>query len=271
MTYSIYIVSPPNYPHSAAFQEVAEGLKEGFAELGHVAPIVTDHKQIQGRPVVLGANLLPTAGVRIPDDAILFNLEQAHSNWMTDKYVHILQNHEVWDYSQQNINALKEFGVTAKLCPIGYEPCLTCIAPQEEDIDVLFYGSVFGRRAEILRSFETAGLSTKLLFGVYGIERDSWIARSKIILNLHAYEDSPLEVVRLSYLWANKRFVISEKFKDQEICRDVVLSTVYAPTEQLLVLCHRYIKDPESRYTVAQEGFRQFTTTRQSEYLKQVL
>lgn len=266
MTYSIYIVSPPNYPHSAAFQEVAEGLKEGFAELGHVAPIVTNPNNITGRPIVLGANLLPTTQVKIPNNAVLFNLEQAHSNWLTDAYQELLRTHEVWDYSQQNINALKEFEIEAKLCQIGYEPCLTRIQPQAEDTDVLFYGSVFGRRLEILKRFEEAGIAVKVLFGMYGAERDAWIARSKIVLNLHAYENAPLEVVRLSYLWANIKFVVSE---GPAIHREV--AAWGESSEELIARCIGYLQDPEGRHVVAERGFQQFTATRQSEYLKLVL
>lgn len=267
MAYSIYIVSPPGYPHSQSFTEVAEGLKEGFAELGFVAPIVTTTEQITGRAVILGANLIPSFNLHVPDDAILFNLEQASSAWFTDAYTNLLRRHEVWDYSTQNIELLRQKGVTAKFCPIGYEPCLTRIAPREEDYDVLFYGSVFGRRTEILRRFQEAGVVVNVLFGCYGSERDAWIARSKIILNLHAYENAPLERVRLSYLWANKKFIISEQSIDQGLGQDAV----YTPTEQLPAMCYQYLQDPVGRSIVAQRGFDQFSQTRQSEYLKWVL
>jgi hypothetical protein len=37
-----------------------------------------------------------------------------------------------------------------------------------------------------------------------------FIARSKIVLNLHAYERSPLEIVRLQLLFANRKCVLTE-------------------------------------------------------------
>lgn len=267
MSYTIYIISPSNYPHNAAFQEVAEGLKEGFAELGYVVPIVYDVEDIRGTAVVFGANLLPSyPDMAIPPDSIIFNLEQVHTAWFVMAYVDLLHKHRVWDYSAENVKWMLEQGIDAKHCAIGYEPCLTRIAPAEEDIDVLFYGSIFGRRLPILDAVEASGLNVKCLFGVYGAERDLWIARSKIVLNLHAYEGAPLEVVRLSYLWANRRFVISEETSDS-----FSSGLVFVPTQHIPALCVQFAQDPTGRRLIADRGFEQFAATRQSEYLARIL
>lgn len=263
MNYTIYITSPGNYPHSETFREVAEGLQEGFAELGYVVPIVTDPQKIQGRAIVFGANIQHAV---LPADAIIFNLEQAGTGWMTEPYLHLLRNREVWDYDPQNIKELQKKGVKAKYCGIGYEPCLTRIAPQEEDIDVLFYGSIFGDRIQILEAIEKTGLKVQRLFGVYGAARDEYIARSKIVLNLHAYENAPFEIVRVSYLWANQKFIISEG-----LAKDIGVGIVYGAPNDLPTLCIQYAQDPTARRVLARRGFEQFTKTRQSEYLKDLL
>ena len=110
IAWTIWTVTPPGYEHSQAFAEIARGLQEAFAELGEVAPIVSDPKAIVGRALVLGANLLPRApDVTIPDDAVVFNLEQVSDSgvWLTESYLGILRTHEVWDYSEGNIASLR--------------------------------------------------------------------------------------------------------------------------------------------------------------------
>jgi hypothetical protein len=51
----------------------------------------------------------------------------------------------------------------------------------------------------------------KTLFGVYGKERDEYIGRSKILLNIHYYTTMIFEAVRVSYLLNNRCCVVSEE------------------------------------------------------------
>jgi hypothetical protein len=95
---------------------------------------------------------------------------------MGPKYLALLRKHQVWDYSERNIEWLRAAGVEAKLCRIGYHPCLTRIEPvasEDEMIDVLFYGSGTERRVEIIREMCKLGINVQCLFGCYGPERDA--------------------------------------------------------------------------------------------------
>ena len=47
------------------------------------------------------------------------------------------------------------------------------------------------------------GVRLHVVFGAYGQERDDLVRRSRLVLCLHSYESSILELARLSYLWAN--------------------------------------------------------------------
>jgi len=255
---TIHIVTPPQYQHSETFRELAEGFKEGFAELGYVVPITTVLNS--DRPLVLGAHLLP----ELPTNAIIYNTEQVGSFWFTPTYIELLRTHEVWDYSEENIDKEKRLlQIEAKYCPVGYEPVLTRIPqlPEEkQDIDVLFYGSPTPRRVPILKAIEDAGLKLQTLFGVYGAERDYYIARSKIVLNLHAYDDSPFEIVRVSYLWANRKCMVSEGAR------------YYAPDGSRILSieesCKALVNNLALRTFLADQAFHEFTKVRQSEYLK---
>ena len=130
--YSIWIVSPPNYLHSHAFDEVAIGLHAGFRALGLDAEVVHDSSRLGDVTIVLGCNLLKGVAPPPPDKRlILFNLEQITPNspWLTQDYLALLGRYPVWDYSQGNIAELARMGIKAQHCGIGYAPELTCIAP----------------------------------------------------------------------------------------------------------------------------------------------
>lgn len=261
VVYCIYIVSPLGYAHSETFREVAIGLQQGLAELGHVAPIVTRVHDVQGTPIVLGANLISP----MPDvPCIIFNLEQYQGGWFTNEYLRLLRQHVVWDYNEANVDWLKQRGIDAAYCGIGYEPGLTTIAPQEKTVDVLFYGSTFGRRIPIIQAIHDRGLTVKNLFGVYGKARDDWIAKAKVVLNLHAYDESLFEMVRVSYLLANKMFVLSEP----TVPEDLRMGIACGNPEALPELAEFYVHTPAAREGIAAEGFRLFTAKRQSEYLR---
>src|SRR5215831_15860947 len=161
--FSIWIVTPAGYPHSRCFEEVALSLQAAFAALGFEVPIVADPARVRGRTVVLGANLLPAASIAVPPGVILYNLEQIQqdSGWLKTGYVELLRRHPVWDYSERNIAALETlYGVSgATLCGIGYMPVLSRIPETDEDIDVLFVGSMNERRKEVLEDIGDLGIN----------------------------------------------------------------------------------------------------------------
>ena len=232
--YCIWIVSPPGYLHSRAFDETALCLSSAFRSLGYYAPIVRDFEHITDYPIILGGNLIPSVDFfRLPKTSIIYNLEQIliGSPWITENYLNLLRSCEVWDYSIKNISELVKLGISnVRYCRMGYVPELMSIQSVQPDIDILWYGSLNDRRISILQQLHTMGFNVKVLFGVYGAERDVYIARSKIILNIHFYDSKVLEIVRIIYLLANKRFVISERGNDQELeepIRDGLVITDY--------------------------------------------
>ena len=151
MKFAVTIVSPPGYPHSEAFAEVAEALHHGLRRLGHESVLTRRFTSDRHRrSIILGANLLAGANAAPPPNSVLYNLEQvqAGSGWIKPPLVELFRRFPVWDYSQHNIEALAAMGLPRPLLlPIGYSKELTRIAPSgDEDIDVLFYGSMNERR-----------------------------------------------------------------------------------------------------------------------------
>lgn len=272
--YSIWIVSPPGYPHSRCFEEAALALSEGFTELGFTAPIVTDPAAIEGTAVVLGTNLLHNIQGPLPPKLILYNLEQVQkdSPWFTPEYRQLLRRYPVWDYSQRNIEALATDGVKATLCGIGYSPGLTRIPhAMVQDIDVLFVGSVGPRRGVVFDEMLRRGIRLHVAFNVYGAERDQLVARSKIVLNLHQFEAQVFEIVRVSYLLANRVCVVSEVGRDAALESPFDRGIAFAYYGQLIAACQTLLARPDERRRFANAGFEAFKSMPQAPMLRRAL
>ena len=57
------------------------------------------------------------------------------------------------------------------------------------------------------------GINLHILQGVYGAERDAWIVRSKVVLNIHYYMPASLEAPRLGYLWVFSEMSLADELK----------------------------------------------------------
>lgn len=258
--YTIVVVQPPGYAHSAAFLEVAESLLFALRRLGQDVSIAT--APVAGRrSIVLGSNLLPGHPLALEQDAILYNLEQIEpgSSWLSPAFLDLLRRYQVWDYSARNAARYPEMGLRApRVVPVGFVPELTRIAPREEDIDVLFYGSMNERRQRVLDGLAAAGLRVHTAFGVYGEPRDQLIARAKVVLNVHYYEAKVFEVVRVSYLLANGRCVVSERGGDPAEEREFEKGVAFSAYGDLVETCLRLCRDEAARRGLAEEGKRAF-------------
>lgn len=162
---------------------------------------------------------------------------------------------QVWDYSPSNESYLVRRGLTnVRYIPIGYSRVLDRISDVSADnIDILFYGSPSPRRKKILDELSSNGHKVMWLFGKYGAGRDAYIARAKLVLNIHCFEALHLEQVRLSYLLNNKRFVVSE-FPDMNPYGDGVVFCNYSDITEV---CARFLK-PEmksERQRIAEIGY----------------
>jgi hypothetical protein len=275
--FQVVLVQPEGYVHSAAFAEVIEAVVCGLRALGADVS-QTVNQLVPGRqPIVFGANLLGPANVdALPPGTIIYNLEQIgeSSSWCSPTYLHLLQSCQVWDYSARNIASLGRLGVTAKVThvPVGYVPELTRItAAPVEDIDVLFYGSINERRNNVISQLRQAGLNVQAVFGVYGPSRDALIARSKVVLNMHYYETNIFELVRVSYLLANRKAVVAEYNPGTEIDPDIVDAVQLAPYEGLVSACAQLVTDSRSRKALSERGFSRMVARDERAYLAAAL
>jgi hypothetical protein len=253
--FAVVTPDPAQWVHVRAFDEAADAVQAGLIGLGHSCERCFGTGPDSCTPIHFGAHLLPPEASLAPR-AVLFNLEQIVPGtlWLTASYLERLRRHRVWDYSARNLAALAQMGVReAAHVPLGHAKVLERIASTEEDIDVLFYGVYNERRMGPLRRLAGRGLKVTWVNGIYGAERDALIARSRIVLNLHFYGESRLEVARCFYLLANGRFVLSEESPDAGES-GLAEGIAFAHYDKIEEACAWYLEHPGERAAIARAG-----------------
>lgn len=170
-------------------------------------------------------------------------------------YVELLKRAAwVWDYNAGNIRRLNDWGIAnTALLPFGHHPVLETI-PQGvgKTIDVCFFGCLTPRRRLALQALVQAGLRVVAREKCYGEERNALIAASRIALNLHGSDGlDVLEEARVSFLLANRCFVVSEDSDHDPYDGGVV----FAPYGRLVETCRYWLAaGPEARAATAARG-----------------
>lgn len=270
---AVRLVRPPGYAHSDALLEAAEAVVYGARELGHDVVLRSDAVPDGRREIVLGWHLLAAGDDSTASDAIFYNLEQVtpDSLWLTPERLALLRTRRVWDYSASNVAKLAALGIAAAHVPLGYVPQWTRIERAAEDIEVLFYGSTNRRRLDAIDAIEALGTRVEVVTGVYGAERDALVARSKLVLNLHYYEAQTFEVVRVAYLLANRRCVVSERGLDAALEAPYADGVAFGTLDELPALCAKLLASRGERRALAERGFEAVRAMPMRESLRAVL
>ena len=274
--FNICIVQPKDYIHSLAFLELSELLHYALLELGHQSSIHINRVENDATNIIIGCHLLdPKIIDDIPKTSIIINTEQIYKDkmeWNKNIYAWT-QKFTTWDYSQKNVSALHELGISnCKILKIGFQKELSRLnMASQPDIDVLFYGSINPRRQKVLDELKALGLKTEILFGVYGKERDSYIERSKIVINLHHYESEIFEIVRVFYLLTNSVAVLGEVNSTTTI-DDYILKCIFPSTyENLTGSCLELLQKPNDLNDLRKNAFELFSKCSQSSFLEEIL
>jgi hypothetical protein len=277
MQFRVVVIVPPGWQHGPIFSEVAETLVLGLRAIGHKAMAAVNQFAPDALNIVMaGFHLTPADFDRIPPRTVVYNLEQLGEDTFRrlPDLMALFRRFEVWDYSERNIERLR--GIAPRLfhLPVGMVPELTRIvsaAPQDQDIDVFFYGALTERRQEALRRIAAAGLRVRSEFGVYGAARDALIARAKVILNLHKQAAEIFEVVRVSYLLANRKAVVSEISDFTELPEDLKDAVHGVPYDGLAEACRALVADDAARQALAERGYRRMTARQAPVLLRKLL
>ncbi|WOI34370.1 class I SAM-dependent methyltransferase [Tritonibacter scottomollicae] len=276
VSYNIVIVQPAGYKHSASFNEIAETLQHGLEELD--LPVKLSNRIAPAaRNIILGANLLSHTDIGpLPGDTIIYNFEQLSDDsiWVTPAFRALLQTYQVWDYSLRNIKYLQSLGCRyePRLVPLGFVEQLNRIEkPAEQDIDVLFYGSFNERRQKALLDLRSRGVNVVPLMDAYGATRDAYIARAKIIVNIHYFDTKIFEIARVSYLLANKKAVVSECGPTTEITSELKGALKLVEYDEITEACLALLQDDDARCALEQSAYDVFSATKECDILKSTL
>ncbi|MBK9624084.1 MAG: glycoside hydrolase family 99-like domain-containing protein [Rhodocyclaceae bacterium] len=260
MNFQLVLIKPEGFEFVESFREVMEVLQEGLTTLGHTVTASTNQIEPNAWPVIFGAHHLDAASVnRLPAHSIIYNLEQLVPGypWFSEAYLQLLTRFQVWDYSSLNVEYLRSLGRSLAVIhlPFAYSPCLSRITPvTDEDIDVLFFGVHTERRMLVLEAMAKRGLNVVCLRDVWGAQRDAWIARAKVVVAIRQTDNGVFENVRVIFLLANAKAVVSELLPDEQLPVPLQSALCAAPYDDLVDACERLVADADARAALRQNA-----------------
>lgn len=210
---------------------------------------------------------------------IIYNLEQIGPDvpWLQPQFLEVLNHFYAWDYNQQNRQLLLNNGAKhIDFVPMGYMPFMTRPLEIEQDIDVLFFGTMNARRQELLDAIQAKGLNlvSNATLGrpILGEELDQLIARSKVVLNAHFYQDTHVfEIARVSRLLANGKAVVTEVSDHTAIEPDLLNAVSSGTIDQLPDLVEHLVQNDDEREALAARGKAIFTARDERQILAQAI
>jgi hypothetical protein len=247
------------------YKEVIETIAWGLEKLGHQVTYAVNKPAVDAINIIFGAQVMPIVALKqMPDDTIIYNFEQMrgqapHNIRHEIAYCAQAERFKIWDYCEANLQSWQALGRhDVKFVPVGYAPILSRISKVEmQDIDVLIYGLSGERRLQTFHELSVRGVSTLFASGFYGSTRDDLISRSKIVLNINLYKISRIfEIVRVSYLLANKKAVVADLDADTFIEEDVRAGITFASSgQELLNACFTLLENKSRRADLEEAGF----------------
>lgn len=206
--------------------------------------------------------ICPQMFERLPprEQRVVFQMEQSISpRWFTEDYLNILYNSlAVFDYSEENIRFLQEKGLPAEfLYHMPLSPIKNYISPEiskslvnyknNPTCDVLFYGDVKNKRRKkflkILQSYFDVRIETNL----FGEELWRALASSRVVVNIHYYENALLESTRICECLSLGARLVSEAARDQARYVDWEDLVVFTPVDDVQAMVRaiqRLLKNP---------------------------
>ncbi|WP_353438785.1 hypothetical protein [Polynucleobacter sp. UK-FUSCHL-C3] len=261
----MHCVPHPRMHGLYGYREVIQSIEWGLKELGQSVTYALNNFDPESINIIFGAQVLPIGVLeKLPGNTIIYNLEQIRgsSKDQIRPEVHFYSNKfQVWEYSPSNLLAWELMGAkNVQVVPVAYAPTLTRIPkPHTQDIDVLIYGLTGKKRLEIFHQLSNAGISTIFASGFYGEARDQLIARSKVVLNINLYDFTRIfEIVRVSYLLANKKAVIATIDPNTYIEPEFLEAAKFISPDKVVEICIHFLESDMERNVLEQKGFNTF-------------
>jgi 2-polyprenyl-3-methyl-5-hydroxy-6-metoxy-1,4-benzoquinol methylase len=247
------------------YEDLISVLKGGLEDLDHTCTVSKNNFQPNSINILIGSTIFASRYKNLNIQLkglpyIVYQLEHLHddfgllSEW--PEYFELLQNANfIWDFAPASTNYLLEKGFkNVFLLPPGFHRSIEKFQPKkDQNIDVIFIGSPHPRRAKIIKELEAQGVKIKCFQNIFQGDRDKELADSKIVLNIHAWDQiNSLETVRISYLLANKNFVLSEIGDHNPYGNGLI----YAPYSDITYKCLNYLAQPKEHLdAIRLEGY----------------
>ena len=167
-------------------------------------------------------NILPILPI---NRYIIYNLEQHNNNSLNNNYYDI--KNEIYqlyknslfnlDYCDQNINFFKKQKIEVNYLPI---PISNIILNYKKSFikkyDIVFVGSLNERRENILNLLKKK-YKVYIVNNKHNTKLVNIYKKSKILLNIHYYDNAILERCRINEALYNNIYIISEKSNDEDL------------------------------------------------------
>lgn len=213
MNFNVTILQPYGYAPALVFLEAAENVLHVLRRAGHDAEFRKNRILKGSLNVVFGAHIKMKSPVHFPQGTIIFNSEQlgSSSNFVSEEYRALLEQHYVWDYSEANLRCISHD--RKSLFPFTYVPEMARAENNtSKDYELVFYGTESPKRRVLLDSLKAQGLRICEINGLFGPERDQIMSRTRAVLNLHFYESQILQQIRCFHPLTQGVPVISENY-----------------------------------------------------------
>ncbi|WP_411886465.1 hypothetical protein [Polaromonas sp. YR568] len=244
-----------------AYEEVVESVIWGLRELGHTVESGVDTFSQSATNIIFGAQMLEMDVVsKLPPSTIVYNFEQIRgATLLKPPLAYAAANFKIWDYSEGNADVWKKLNADCRIVPLGYAEPLTRIPKASiQDIDVLMYGAPGPDRLDAFHHLCHFGLKTVFVCGLYGAARDELIARSKLIVNINLSAKKIFEIVRVSYLLANRKAVVADIDPETCIEEDIRAGICVVSPSKLVEECHDIVNNENRRKALEESGFETF-------------
>lgn len=274
--YHVTTIRHPENTFPFCFREMSRLIQWGLQELGADCTRSENHFAEDRVNVVFGfhewfhADRNPLQ-VIADHEVIIYQAEQLQPGGrkMPDWYFAAMQHcRDVWDYSLDNVAILQQNDFKVAHVPPAWHEKYDSIHREGEikDTDVIFTGALNPRRQFMLAQLSQF-CSCHALTQCWGMERDEYLARCKIGLNLHYYASQTLELLRIAHMLNSAIPVISEP-ADNNLWEGGLLMVPY---QEICATVVRLLQNNEERLELGLKGQEVFRATSMADVIQKAL
>jgi hypothetical protein len=217
------VMQPAGYVHSLGLLDPARYLRHQFRRFGAEVTLAKNRLREDAVNFVFGAHLGFPAEWTERHACVIVNLEplgDGGANVPPD-YLKLLRRTAVCDYHAANVGAYSEDAADVPLLDFRHAPYLAPAEPgvplEDRPIDLLFFGCMNPRRQTLIERIEATGVTVSLFDApLFGAERDALIRQAKAVLNIHHYDVSRFEQIRVAHCLSLGTPVVCERGADTQ-------------------------------------------------------